>query len=74
MGFPTADMINSLTNVSLAWGATNTLYNLSAKYYGSPQYWWVIAWYNQRASEPEFKVGDIVYIPLPLQDVLGYVR
>jgi hypothetical protein len=72
IAFPTPQFINSLTNVTLVWGATDTLYNISQQYYGSPQYWWVVAWYNQRASEPEFEAGDIYYVPLPLEDVLGF--
>jgi len=73
IGYPTPDEIVGLTNVPLAWGATDKLYNLASKYYGSPHYWWVIAWYNKKASEAEFTVGEIFFVPLPLEDVLGYV-
>jgi hypothetical protein len=54
------------------WSATDKLYNISQQQYGSPQYWWVIAWFNQKASEADFKIGDIYYIPRPLETVLGY--
>jgi len=54
------------------WGATDKLYNVSSQYYGSPEYWWVIAFYNKKASEAEFKVGDLYFVPLPLEDILGY--
>jgi hypothetical protein len=73
ISYPQPDEIRNLTNLLLVWGATDKLYNVSAKYYGSPEYWWVIAWYNQKASEAEFKVGDEYYVPLPLDDVLEYV-
>jgi hypothetical protein len=32
----------------------------------------VIEWFNQKASEADFKVGDIYYIPRPLERVLEY--
>ena len=54
------------------WSAKDKLYNISQQQYGSPQYWWVIAWFNQKASEADFKIGDIYYIPRPLETVLGY--
>ena len=72
--YPTPSEIRSLSNVTRVWGATDTLYNVSNDYYGSPSYWWIIAWYNKRATEAEFEVGDIYFVPLPLEDVLGYVE
>ena len=41
--FPSSDEIASLTNVLLVWGSTDKLYNIAATYYGSGEYWWVIA-------------------------------
>ena len=74
ISYPTPSEIRSLNNVLLVWGATDKLYNVANKYYGSPEYWWVIAWYNKKASEAEFKVGDQFYLPLPLDAVLGYIK
>ena len=73
IAYPSPAEINALNNVVLAWSATDKLYNLATKYYGSPQYWWVIAWYNKKATEAEFSVGETFFVPLPLEDVLGYV-
>ncbi len=72
--YPTPSEIRSFNNITRLWNATDTLYNLSSEFYGAPNYWWVIAWYNKKASEAEFKVGDIYLIPLPLEDVLGYIE
>jgi len=74
IAYPTPSEINSLNNVLLVWGATDKLYNIATKYYGEPEYWWVIAWYNKKASEAEFKIGDQYYVPLPLDEVLGYIK
>jgi len=73
IAFPTPSEIASLNNATIVWTSTDKLYNLSTKYYGSPKYWWVIAWYNKKASEAEFSVGETIFIPLPLEDVLGYI-
>tara|TARA_R110002060_G_scaffold41873_2_gene53398 strand:+ start:810 stop:1148 length:339 start_codon:yes stop_codon:yes gene_type:complete len=72
LSYPSPAVIRNLTNVALRWKSTDTLYNMAAEYYGSPQYWWVIAWYNKKPTESHFKVGDIYYVPLPLETVLGY--
>ena len=74
ISYPSPDEIRELNNVLLVWTATDKLYNVATKYYGSPEYWWVIAWYNQKASEAEFKIGDQFYVPLPLDSVLGYIK
>ena len=39
--------------------------NYQKKYYGDAEYWWLIAWYNNKPTESHFKLGDVVYIPLP---------
>ena len=72
LSFPNPAQINNLTTFTEVWKSTDKLYNISQKHYGDPSYWWVIAWYNEKSSEAEFKMGDIYYIPLPLSDVLGY--
>ena len=74
ISFPSDEVIASLNNVLQVWGSTDKLYNISNKYYGSPNYWWVIAWYNEKSSEAEFKTGDQYYIPLPLDQVLSYIE
>ena len=72
ISFPNDDVIRSLTNVLLLWSSTDKLYNVANKYYGSPKYWWVIAWYNQAPTESHFSVGDTISIPLPLDRILDF--
>ena len=47
------------------------LYKLADKYYGNPDYWWVIAWYNKKPTDLHFKTGDTVYIPFPVDKILS---
>ena len=69
---PTQEQMDSLNNSSVRWDSASKLYNLAYDYYGDASYWWVIAWYNRKPTEAHFKVGDIVYVPLPLERVLEY--
>jgi hypothetical protein len=34
----------------------------------------VVAWYNKKATEAEFSVGEQYYIPLPLEAVLEFIQ
>lgn len=46
------------------------LYMISQKYYGSPEYGWLIAYTNKISNELEIKSGDPLIIYLPLESVL----
>jgi hypothetical protein len=49
------------------------LYNISQKYYGSPEYGWIILYTNKISDETKLKAGDILIVYLPLESVLGLV-
>lgn len=46
------------------------LYKFAHEYYGDVDYWWVIAWYNNKPTDAHFKIGDVVYIPKQLDVAL----
>lgn len=71
--YPTADQIYSYTIQNETWAVGQRLYKLANKYYGDPQYWWVIAFFNKKPTEQHFSIGDPVQIPLPLDRVLSDV-
>ncbi len=70
-GYPTESEFEEMESIPLRWGATDKLYNIADTYYGSPEMWWVIAWFNQKPTEAHFKVGDIYYVPMPLATALS---
>lgn len=37
------------------------------EFYGSSEYWWVIAWYNKKPTDSHIKLGDVVSIPKDLE-------
>ena len=55
------------------WKDGDRLFKLSQEYYGSIEYWWVIAFINQKPTDSHFQVGDIIMIPSPLEEVLKYI-
>ena len=56
------------------WGVGFRFYKLASKYYNDTSLWWVIPWFNQKPLESDFKPGDPVMIPLPLERVLNFFR
>ena len=70
--YPSAAEIRDLNVVSRVWGQGDRFFKYASEFYGDPKYWWIIAWFNQKPLESDFKPGDVVNIPLPLRDVLDY--
>ena len=68
--YPTISQIQDMTRVSHIWTSGDRYYKLAAQYYGRPDHWWIIAFYNQRPTEADVKLGDTIYIPLPLEQIL----
>lgn len=60
-----------LSEVTHIWTTGDRFYKLSHKYYGSTQYWWVIARYNKCPTEIHVRLGRRIIIPLPLNKILG---
>jgi len=64
--------IENLTIVDHIWKTGDALAKLSFKYYGDPRYWWVLGWFNKKPIDNFYKVGTVVHIPLPLEEILYY--
>ena len=69
---PTIQELSKLNTITEFWKKGDRLYKYAFKYYGDPELWWIIAWYNQRPTEAEFQFGDVVEIPMPLEQILLY--
>jgi nucleoid-associated protein YgaU len=63
----------SLTEVPHIWKTGDRFYKLAATYYGRPQLWWVIAMYNNKPTEGHVKLGDVITIPTPIEQLLRYL-
>jgi hypothetical protein len=61
---------NNLDIVYHSFSAQDKLYNISEKYYGSPEYSWLICYTNNIPNELSIKEGDLLKIYLPLNRIL----
>ena len=73
LSYPSAGQIARLQNLRVIWKTGDRYYKLAAEYYGDAGYWWVIAHFNQKPTEAHVSVGDLIYIPLPLEKILTYI-
>ena len=62
--------LTELQIVEHVWKQGDKLYNLAARYYNEPSYWWVICKFNKKPTESHFLIGQTIYIPLNLQKAL----
>jgi len=74
LSYFSVSQILSLQVETKAWTAGEKYFKLANEFYGSPEYWWVIAWYNQKPLETDFKAGEVVEIPTPVELVLEYLN
>jgi len=70
--YPTPEESSELNVITETWKVGARLYKFADKYYGDPELWWIIAWYNKKPTEGHFNLGDKVYIPLRLENVFKY--
>jgi nucleoid-associated protein YgaU len=71
---PTISQRVSFSTLTHIWKVGDKFYKLAIQYYSDPQYWWVIALYNQTPTEADLRTGDPLTIPLPLEKVLRTIR
>ena len=70
MRYPSPEETLEVQPTKKIWGTGDKYFKLAHQHYGSVEYWWVIAWWNQRPLETSFLPGDTVEIPKPLNKVL----
>ena len=64
------DVYQSLRTVDYTWSFGDMYFKIANLFYGDPQYWWIIASYNNRPTEAHNKIGDTLKIPTDLADAL----
>jgi nucleoid-associated protein YgaU len=70
---PSTAEVRKLNMISHIWQTGDRYFKLASEYYDNPEMWWVIALYNQKPTEFHLKLGDVVYVPTPLESVLFYI-
>jgi len=70
--YPTVEEMGEFTIFSHIWSVGDRFYKLSDEYYGDVDLWWVIPWFNKKPLESDFRLGDTINIPQPLELALTY--
>ncbi len=70
---PSVEEFSNFKTLTHVWGTGDKYYKLAHEYYGDSEMWWVIAFFNQKPTEFHLKLGDVIYIPVPLETVLFYI-
>ncbi len=47
----------------VTWGLSSRFYKLADKFYGDPNLWWVIAFFNRKPTDFHAKLGETIFIP-----------
>lgn len=68
------EILHRDTDVYITYHEADRLDLISDKYYGSPEYWWIILSANDYQLEFDIEAGEILRVPYPLNDVLGEIR
>ena len=70
LSHPTPAQIKKMNIINHSWTHGDKYYKLAHQYYNDSALWWVIAWYNKKPTESHVKLGEVIYIPTPLNEVL----
>ena len=65
------DLATGFTFVERVIGIGDKMYKFSHEIYGDAQYWWLIAWFNNKPTDIHCKIGEVLYIPLPLDRAIA---
>lgn len=70
LNHPDSDQIDGLNLEAHRWTVGDRFFKLADKYYNDPRLWWVIAQFNKTPTESHVELGDLIYIPLPLGEIM----
>lgn len=68
------EFLKSIKKINHVYSSGDTLSKIAFKHYGDARYWWVLAWFNTKPTDFHCNLGDIIEIPIPLEDVIIKVR
>ncbi len=71
--YPTAQEMQNMEKILHIWKQGDSYEKLAFEYYKDSTYWWIIAQFNQKPTEQHVTVGDNIYIPLPLYEILSII-
>lgn len=69
--FPNFDK-TKISTFSIRITDADRLDTLAFKYFGSGEYWWIIAWWNDISWSFDFTSGMIIEIPTNIDEILKF--
>ena len=70
-GDPRAEsFLKEITIYKHYYSTGDRLSKIAYKHYGDAKYWWVLAWFNGKPTDFHCKIGDVIYIPSPLEEAI----
>ena len=67
---PTTEEMGRLNLEAHRWTVGDRFFKLADRFYNDPKMWWVIAQFNKTPTESHLELGDLVYIPLLLSEIM----
>ena len=67
---PTSGDMDRLNLEAHRWTVGDRFFKLANEFYNDPKLWWVIAHFNKTPTESHLELGDLIYIPLPLNEIM----
>jgi len=71
--FPEQQDLRNFSSIKHVWSPGDRYFKLAGEYYGDPTMWWVLALYNKKPTEFHINLGEVIYVPKPLETVLFYM-
>jgi nucleoid-associated protein YgaU len=68
------DIALRLQSIPHIWKVGDRFFKLAHHHYGDASKWWLIALFNQKPTEAHVKMGDIIFIPAPLESAMALLR
>ena len=68
------EVLDSVEINRYVWKFGDLFWKVSARYYGTPKYWWVIAAFNRKPTESHVELGEIIKIPVNIAEALQVVK
>ena len=72
--YPTANEMSNLDILSYEWKLGDRYSKLAYQFYGDATYWWVIAKFNNKPTDANVNIGDVINIPTSLEQILKYMK
>ena len=67
---PSRAVRRKITTTKHLWKYGDRFYKLANQYYTDVRFWWVIAWYNSAPTEANLITGDVIAIPINIEETL----